>query len=166
MRAKPSFARYPHVVFFCGREGRAHAAAPRLDPPLHARTHARTHTHTHTHTYLKYRRCRLSCLPFVFHFTLFHCDTRAHAHTHSHIPPRGMGTFFCSCRQLYLSSFSDTHTHTHTHTHTVGKFLTPLWCFILFCSLAPSVRSVFRSGYQRLRLHLANHTASQPPKQR
>ena len=28
-----------------------------------------------------------------------------------------MGTF-SSYRQLYLSSFSDTHTHTHTHTHT------------------------------------------------
>ena len=30
----------------------------------------------------------------------------------------GNGHFFPSCRQLYLSSFSDTHTHTHTHTHT------------------------------------------------
>ena len=29
-----------------------------------------------------------------------------------------MGTFFPSCRQLYLSSFSDTHKHTHTHTYT------------------------------------------------
>ena len=41
-------------------------------------TRARAHTHTHTHThflcivlaaaYLKYRRCCLSCLPFVWHF--------------------------------------------------------------------------------------------------
>ena len=26
--------------------------------------------------YLKYRRCRLSCLPFVWHF-FFHCDTHS-----------------------------------------------------------------------------------------
>ena len=31
-------------------------------------------------------------------------------------PVEGNGHFFPSCRQLYLSSFSDTHTHTHTHT--------------------------------------------------
>ena len=40
-------------------------------------TYTRAHTHTHTHiffcvvlaaAYLKYRRCRLSCLPFVWHF--------------------------------------------------------------------------------------------------
>ena len=37
---------------------------------------------------------------------------------------RGEWALFSSCRQLYLSSFSDTHTHTHgrarahTHTHT------------------------------------------------
>ena len=33
-------------------------------------------------------------------------------------PVEGNGHFFPSHRQLYLSSFSDTHTHTHTHTHT------------------------------------------------
>ena len=33
-------------------------------------------------------------------------------------PVEGNGHFFLSFRQLYLSSFSDTHTHTHTHTHT------------------------------------------------
>ena len=31
-------------------------------------------------------------------------------------PVEGNGHFFPSYRQLYLSSFSDTHTHTHTHT--------------------------------------------------
>ena len=36
-----------------------------------------------------------------------------HAHTHT---CRGEWALFPSCRQLYLSSFSDTHTHTHTHT--------------------------------------------------
>ena len=46
--------------------------------------------------YLKYRRCRLSCLPFVWHF--FHCDTpaRPHAQTHTY-----------------------THTHTYTRIHTL-----------------------------------------------
>ena len=33
-------------------------------------------------------------------------------------PVEGNGHFFPSYRQLYLSSFFDTHTHTHTHTHT------------------------------------------------
>ena len=45
--------------------------------------------------YMKYRRCRLSCLPFVWHF--FHCDTHTHTHTHTH---------------------AHTHTHTHSHSHT------------------------------------------------
>ena len=31
-------------------------------------------------------------------------------------PVEGNGHFFPSYRQLYLSSFFDTHTHTHTHT--------------------------------------------------
>ena len=37
--------------------------------------------------YLKYRRCRLSCLRFVWHF-FFHCDTHTHTHTHTHIRAR------------------------------------------------------------------------------
>ena len=32
-------------------------------------------------------------------------------------PVEGNGHFFPSYRQLYLSSFFDTHIHTHTHTH-------------------------------------------------
>ena len=44
--------------------------------------------------YLKYRRCRLSCLPFVWHF--FFIVTHTHTHTHTH-----------------------TCTHTHTHTHAL-----------------------------------------------
>ena len=88
--------------------------------------------------YLKYRRCRLSCLPFVWHF--FHCDTHTHTHTHGWVsqvfaltdarcacprsvigstvgayprgtgsnPVEGNGHFFPSYRQLYLSSFSET----------------------------------------------------------
>ena len=35
-------------------------------------------------------------------------------------PVEGNGHFFPSYRQLYLSSFFDTHTHTHTHTHTLS----------------------------------------------
>ena len=34
-------------------------------------------------------------------------------------PVEGNGHFFPSYRQLYLSSFFNTHTHTHTHTHTI-----------------------------------------------
>ena len=69
----------------------------------YARTHtrARAHTHTHTHSdrlmkrasysccnflcivlaaaYLKYHRCRLSCLPFVWH--LFFIVTHTHIYT-------------------------------------------------------------------------------------
>ena len=57
----------------------------------HTHTHTRTHTHTSVvlaatyHTGLKYRRCRLSCLPFVWHFfSLWHTRTHTHAHTHTH----------------------------------------------------------------------------------
>ena len=52
--------------------------------------------------YLKYRRCRLSCLPFIWHFfSLWHTPTHTHppTNTPTHTP-------------------TDTHTHTHTHTHT------------------------------------------------
>ena len=53
-------------------------------------------------TFLKYRRCRLSRLPFVWHLffivTHTHTHTHAHAHTHTH-----------------------THTHTYTHTHLRGS---------------------------------------------
>ena len=54
-----------------------------------------THSHIHAAAYLKYRRYRLSCLPFVWHF-FFHCDT--HARTHAR-----------------------THTHTRTHTHARAR---------------------------------------------
>ena len=51
--------------------------------------------------------------------TVFHCDTHTHTHTHTHTSRWGQWALFSSYRQLYLSSFSDTHTHTHTaHTHT------------------------------------------------
>ena len=42
-------------------------------------------------------------------------------------PVEGNGHFFPSCRQLYLSSFADTHTHTHTHgtRHTKKKKKNP-----------------------------------------
>ena len=35
-------------------------------------------------------------------------------------PVEGNGHFFPSYRQLYLSSFFDTHTHTHTHTYKMA----------------------------------------------
>ena len=49
-----------------------------------------THTHTHTHTH-----------------TRTHARTHTRTHTHR---VEGNGHFFPSYRQLYLSSFSDTHT--------------------------------------------------------
>ena len=58
--------------------------------------------------YLKYRRCRLSCLPFVWYFfSLWHTHTHTHAHTRAraHIHPH------------------TTHTHTHTHTHSLSLSL-------------------------------------------
>ena len=52
--------------------------------------------------YLKYRRCRLSCLPFVWHFfSLWHTHTHTHARTHAR-----------------THAHTHTHTHTYTHTHT------------------------------------------------
>ena len=78
---------------------RAHGGDAHTRTHAHARTH--THTHTHTHTmkrasysccnflcivlaaaYLKYRLCRLSCLPFVWH-PFFHCDTHTHIRLHT-----------------------------------------------------------------------------------
>ena len=39
----------------------------------------------HAATYLKYRRYRLSCLPFVWHFlSLWHTHTHTHTHTRTH----------------------------------------------------------------------------------
>ena len=37
-------------------------------------------------------------------------------------PVEGKGHFFRSCRQLYLSSFSDTQAHTHVHTRVRNNF--------------------------------------------
>ena len=97
-----------------------------------------------------------------------------HTHTHAHIStdagracPRGVigstvgayprgtglnlvernGHFFPSCRQLYLSSFSDTHTHTHTlsfiflshtHTHTRVRACAPGTFFIVTHTQSPT----------------------------
>ena len=50
-------------------------------------------------------------------------------------PVEGNGHFFPSLRQLYLSSFSDT--HTHTHTHTLSLSLLP--CVLLNRGASPEV---------------------------
>ena len=95
-------------------------------------------------TYLKYRRYRLSCLPFVWHFfSLWHthtgecleCSFRltrggtylrgvigaarwAHIpEVQVQIPSRAMGTFFPhTVSSIFRLSLIHTHTHTHTHT--------------------------------------------------
>ena len=91
-----------------------------------------THTHTHTHTSWSVSYCML-----VFHDgggwvseVLVSTATRracsrgvirstmgAYPRGTGSDPRRGEGHFFPSYRQLYLSSFSDTHTHTHTCMH-------------------------------------------------
>ena len=52
-------------------------------------------------------------------------------------PVEGNGHFFLSHRQLYLSSFSDTHTHTHTHTLSLSLSLS--LCLSLSLSLSLSL---------------------------
>ena len=60
----------------------------------------------HAATNLKYRRYRLSCLPFVWHFlSLWHTHSQ-HTHTHTHTHTR-----------THTHTHTQ-HTHTHTHTHT------------------------------------------------
>ena len=65
--------------------------------------------------YLKYRLCRLSCLPFVWH-PFFHCDT--HTHTHTHIHTYTHLFFFFSLAQINFALKAQIHTRTHTHAHT------------------------------------------------
>ena len=68
-------------------------------------------------------------------------------HTHTHTPVEGNGHFFPSYRQLYLSSFSDTHTHTHAHTHPFSKCLRHwLSCFVQtysICAIHAQISSSF-----------------------
>ena len=57
--------------------------------------------------YLKYRRCHLSCLPFVWH-PFFHCDT--HTHTEDSL----------------FSNVTVHHTHSHIHTSSWQQAKLPL----------------------------------------
>ena len=50
-------------------------------------------------------------------------------------PVGGNGHFFPSYRQLYLSSFSDTHTHTHTHTRARARDTANCCCYSLFLTM-------------------------------
>ena len=58
--------------------------------------------------YLEYHRCRLSCLPFVWHlfFIVTHTRACARAHTHTHT-------------HTHTRARAHTHTHTRAHTHTI-----------------------------------------------
>ena len=75
------------------------------------RTTAHTQTHTHTHTWVSEvfvstdgrRACRRGAIGSTM--GAYPRDTGSN-------PVEGNGHFFPSYRQLYLSSFSDTHTHT------------------------------------------------------
>ena len=83
--------------------------------------------------YLKYRRCRLSCFPFVWHF--FHCDT--HTHTLLCVVLASAHLKYCWCCLSCLPFawpflFVVTHVHAHTlkdyrnvlQTVIVGKTIT------------------------------------------
>ena len=104
---------FPHTVSSIFRLSLTHT---HTHTHTHARTHARTHTHTHTHTHL------------------IGSTVGAYPRGTGSNPVEGNRHFFPSYRQLYLSSFSDTHTHTHTthartqtdrqtdrHTHTHAR---------------------------------------------
>ena len=94
-----------------------------------------THTHTHTHAHARVHTQQLEC--FVMHACVSWCRwwvsvwsvcfkwrevcllswcNRKHdgrvSQRYRFESRWGNGHFFPSCRQLYLSSFSDTHTHT------------------------------------------------------
>ena len=90
--------------------------------------------------YLKYRRCRLSCLPFVWHFFSLwhtHTHTRTHAHTHTH-----------------------THTHTHartrTYKHTQKKHLIVQFSWFLW-SCKKRERWVYGGGRHEHQLQPLDH---------
>ena len=62
---------------------------------------------THTHT----RRGEWALFPLMPSALSFVFLWHTHTHTHTHTSVEGNGHFFPSCRQLYLSSFSDTYAH-------------------------------------------------------
>ena len=67
--------------------------------------------------YLKYRRCRLSCLPFVWHFfSLWHTHTQTHANTRMHAHPR---THTCTLLQ------TETHTHIQIYPLLLLRYIVP-----------------------------------------
>ena len=86
--------------------------------------------------YLKSRRCRLSCLPFVRQFfslwhTHAHTNTRArthtHTHTHTHISRRGNFSWALFSLLASVLSFllSLTYARTYAHVHARAHALTP-----------------------------------------
>ena len=107
--------------------------------------------------YLKYCRCRLSCLPFVWHFFFIVTHTHTHTHTQTH-----------------------THTHTHTHMHacrhtqtqTHDFFHHPIRTEITFCKILsfrgvhvdlPTTWEALLSDYSLHKwLQLSHETCSQP----
>ena len=126
----------------------------------HTHTHKHTHTHTYTHTlththsfsccnflcvvlaavaYLKYRRCRLSCLPFVWHF--FFIVTHTHTRTHTH-------TQMYARTHTHTCKYTNKYTHIHTRSTVLKTEPTVLWdkerCsnFVVFAysSLAVGIR--------------------------
>ena len=80
-------------------------------------------------------------------------------------PVEGNGHFFPSYRQLYLSSFSDTHTHTHTHTRkvriaTYGSHLMKSSSQMIFLLFHLSTQSPLHRQVNKLLLVVISHKDS------
>ena len=62
--------------------------------------------------YLKYRLCRLSCLPFVWHpfFIVTHTHTHTHIHTNTHVHAR-------THKRAHACTYACMHKRTHSRTH-------------------------------------------------
>ena len=129
-------------TFFKECNTHAHACTrTRAHTHTHTCVHARMHTPAHSDAH-KHVRAHTCTHAHMQAYTHPHPPPPPHTHTHTRALPswcnrqhggrvsqryrfesrRGEWALFSSYRQLYLSSFSDTHTHTHTHTHTDTAF--------------------------------------------
>ena len=97
------------------------SAHTRAQMHTHTRTHTHARMHTHTHTDRFAVELTVECLKCSFRLTrggpylrgVIGSTVGAYPRGTGSNPVKGNGHFFPSYRQLYLSSFSDTHTHTH-----------------------------------------------------
>ena len=124
----PSFPPFPFSPF-CSLFPPTSPGVPFGRACLRTRACARAHTHTLScnflcvvlaAAYLKYRRCRLSCLPFVWH--LFFILTHTHTHTH-----RTIGKSFPLVRDSRVTSKqNDDHVAARRKQHVRDRGTRPL----------------------------------------